>query len=196
MEKGRFREDLLARIDLWPFRIPGLRERPEDIPPNLEYELNRYAQASAEAVTFSREARERFLAFASGRDAVWAGNFRDFNGAVRRMATLASGGRITREIVDEEVGRLRDAWRRDGVASGGLVDELLAAGATEVDPFDRVQLEEVLRVCRNARSLSEAGRALFAISRTRKSSSNDADRLRKYLARYGLAWKDVAGTES
>jgi transcriptional regulatory protein RtcR len=41
--------------------------------------------------------------------------------------------------------------------------------------------------------MSEAGRALFAVSRTRKSSSNDADRLRKYLARYDLAWKDVAG---
>ncbi len=197
VEKGRFRDDLLARIDLWAFRLPGLRERPEDIPPNLEYELDRYAQASAEAVAFSREARERFLAFASGRDAAWAGNFRDFNAAVRRMATLASGGRITRAIVDEEIGRLREAWRRDGVASGGLVDEILAARAAEVDPFDRVQLEEVLRICRSARSLSEAGRTLFAVSRTRKSSSNDADRLRKYLARYGLAWKNVAaGTSS
>ena len=192
VEKGGFRDDLLARIDLWAFRLPGLRERPEDIPPNLEYEIDRYAQASAEAVTFSREARERFLAFASGRDAAWTGNFRDFNAAVRRMATLASGGRITREIVDEEIGRLREAWRRDGVVSGGLVDEVLGSRAAEVDPFDRVQLEEVLRVCRSARSLSEAGRTLFAVSRTRKSSSNDADRLRKYLARHGLGWKDVA----
>ncbi len=72
------------------------------------------------------------------------------------------------------------------------MDEVLGARAAEVDPFDRVQLEEVLRVCRGARSLSEAGRTLFAVSRTRKSSSNDADRLRKYLARHGLAWKDVA----
>jgi len=62
-----------------------------------------------------------------------------------------------------------------------------------VDPFDRAQLEEVLRVSRGARSMSEAGRVLFAVSRTRKSSVNDADRLRKYLARYGLAWKDVSG---
>jgi transcriptional regulatory protein RtcR len=192
VEQGRFREDLLARIDLWAFRLPGLRERPEDVAPNLDYELDRYAQASGEAVAFNREARERFVAFATGPDARWAGNFRDFNAAVRRMGTLASGGRITRELVDEEIARLREAWRRDG-ACGGLVDEVLAARAAEVDPFDRVQLEEVLRVCRGARSLSEAGRTLFAVSRTRKSSTNDADRLRKYLARYGLAWKDVAG---
>jgi transcriptional regulatory protein RtcR len=145
-------------------------------------------------VTFNREARERFLAFASSREAAWLGNFRDFNAAVRRMATLASGGRITGEIVEEELGRLREAWRRDGTQGGGLVDDLLGPRAAEVDPFDRVQLEEVLRVCRGARSLSEAGRALFAVSRTRKSSSNDADRLRKFLARYGLGWKDLVLT--
>jgi transcriptional regulatory protein RtcR len=195
-ERGRFRDDLLARIDLWAFRLPGLRDRPEDIPPNLEYELDRYAQASGEAVALSREARERFLAFASGRDALWAGNFRDFSAAVRRMATLASGGRVTREIVDEEIARLRDAWRRDGSAAAGLADEVLGQRAAELDPFDRVQLEEVLRVCRACRSLSEAGRTLFAVSRTRKSSSNDADRLRKYLARYGLAWKDLASDDA
>jgi transcriptional regulatory protein RtcR len=195
--QGRFREDLLARIDLWAFRLPGLRDRPEDLPPNLEYELDRWAQGSGEAVTFNREARERFLAFAAGRDALWTGNFRDFNAAVRRMATLASGGRITPELVDEEIGRLREAWRPAGGvdagdSGGGLVDELLGPRAAEVDPFDRVQLEEVLRVCRGARSLSDAGRTLFAVSRTKKSSSNDADRLRKYLARYGLDWKELS----
>jgi transcriptional regulatory protein RtcR len=192
VERGRFREDLLARIDLWAFTLPGLRERPEDVAPNLEYELSRHAQATGEAVAFNREARERFLAFATGPDARWPGNFRDFNAALRRLATLSSGGRVTRELVDEEVARLREAWRRDG-EGGGLVEALLGAKAAEVDPFDRVQLEEVLRVCRGARSMSEAGRALFAVSRLRKSSSNDADRLRKYLVRWGLDWKDVAG---
>jgi transcriptional regulatory protein RtcR len=192
VEKGRFREDLLARIDLWAFKLPGLRERPEDVAPNLDYELDRYAQATGEAVAFNREARERFLGFATGPDARWPGNFRDFNAALRRLATLAAGGRVTRELVEEEVARLREAWRRDG-EPGGLVDELLGARAAEVDPFDRVQLEEVLRVCRGARSLSEAGRVLFAVSRTKKASSNDADRLRKYLVRWGLDWKDVSG---
>jgi transcriptional regulatory protein RtcR len=51
-----------------------------------------------------------------------------------------------------------------------------------------VQLAEAIRVCRASRSLSEAGRSLFAASRTRRSSANDADRLRKYLARFGLDW--------
>ena len=39
--------------------------------------------------------------------------------------------------------------------------------------------------------LSAAGRALFAASRAQKTSSNDADRLGKYLARFGLDWDQV-----
>jgi transcriptional regulatory protein RtcR len=46
----------------------------------------------------------------------------------------------------------------------------------------------VLRVCVESRSLSEAGRALFAVSRGRRARTNDADRLRKYLGRFGLSW--------
>jgi transcriptional regulatory protein RtcR len=61
----------------------------------------------------------------------------------------------------------------------------------ELDVFDRVQLEAVLRVCAASASMSEAGRRLFSVSRTRKASSNDADRLRKYLARFGIAWSDL-----
>jgi transcriptional regulatory protein RtcR len=57
-----------------------------------------------------------------------------------------------------------------------------------LDRFDRAQLADVLRACRACRSLSEAGRELFAASRSRRTMVNDADRLRKYLARFGLSW--------
>ena len=63
-----------------------------------------------------------------------------------------------------------------------------AEEAAELDRFDRVQLEDVLG-CAGRRHLSAAGRALFASSRGRKKSVNDADRLRKYLARFGLEWE-------
>ncbi len=64
--------------------------------------------------------------------------------------------------------------------------------AADIDRFDRVQLADVLRVCADARSLSEAGRVLFAASRSKKTSVNDADRLRKYLARFELTWGDLS----
>jgi len=57
--------------------------------------------------------------------------------------------------------------------------------------FDRVQLEAVIRVCRGSRTLSEAGRRLFTASREGRQTTNDADRLRKYLKRFGLEWRMV-----
>jgi transcriptional regulatory protein RtcR len=46
----------------------------------------------------------------------------------------------------------------------------------------------VVAVCRQSKSLSDAGRKLFGVSRAAKSKPNDADRLKKYLARFGLTW--------
>ena len=45
----------------------------------------------------------------------------------------------------------------------------------------------------SSKSLSDAGRTLFSESRKRRSSTNDADRVRKYLVRFGLSWGDIAG---
>jgi len=196
VERGRFREDLLARINLWTFRLPPLRERPEDIPPNLLYELDQASQAMGTRVTMNKEAQEYFLRFATSPEARWSGNFRDLNAAVLRMATLAPGGRITREGVDEELERLRAAWAKSDPRQESSVDLVVrvlgAERAAELDRFDRAQLAEVLTVCRQARSLSDAGRALFAQSRAQKKSVNDADRLRKYLARFDLDWAEVS----
>jgi transcriptional regulatory protein RtcR len=194
VSEGKFREDLLARINLWTFRLPGLAARPEDIPPNLEFELERFARANGTHATFNREGRERFLAFATAPDAAWRGNFRDFGAAVLRMATLAPGGRIGREQVDDEIERLRSAWVRGDDARPDIVVEVLGPGpSAELDRFDRVQLADVLSVCRGSASLSAAGRGLFAQSRAKKQSANDADRLRKYLGRFGLTWDAVQG---
>src|SRR6267143_2695589 len=107
---GRFREDLLARINLWTFSLPGLRARPEDIEPNLQFELDQYAQKTGKHITFSKDARQRFLDFALNPTAAWKGNFRDLNAAVARMSTLTLGGRISVEIVNEEVERLTHSW--------------------------------------------------------------------------------------
>lgn len=191
---GTFRDDLYARLNLWTFRLPGLADRREDIEPNLDYELDRFAEREGNRASFNKEARQRYLAFASGPEATWPGNFRDLAASVTRMATLSPKGRIDVENVDAEIARLRRLWggqhdAGDDVLADVLDQETLAA----IDPFDRVQLAETIRVCRKSRSLSEAGRTLFAASRARRRSANDADRLRKYLARFGLEWASVVG---
>jgi transcriptional regulatory protein RtcR len=195
VREGLFREDLLARLNLWTFRLPGLRDRPEDLEPNLDYELEQYVRRHGTRVTLSTEARDRFLAFAQSSEARWSANFRDLNAAVTRMATLAEGGRITGKVVDEESARLRAAWAGLGTEldGGSASDPLLGPERwAAIDPFDRVQLAEVIRVCRESKSQSEAGRRLFSVSRLARKHANDADRLSKYLARFGLSWKDCS----
>jgi transcriptional regulatory protein RtcR len=110
------------------------------------------------------------------------------------MATLAPAGRIGLADVDEEIDRLRSSWARVTPADtdDGLSQVLPAERIATLDRFDQLQLAAVIAVCRRSRSLSAAGRELFAVSRQAKASPNDADRLRKYLARFGLAWTDVS----
>ena len=193
VDAGTFREDLLARINLWTFALPGLRERLEDIEPNLQYELERQTGQTGKRTSFNKEARERFLAFAVAPEALWSANFRDLSAALTRMSTRATSGRINVDVVDEEIERLRKAWhRRTEPHCGADLEALLGSeAAATLDRFDRVQLSDVVSVCRQCRSLSEAGRQLFAASRQRKKIPNDADRLRKYLGRFGMSWDDV-----
>ncbi|MBX9880783.1 MAG: RNA repair transcriptional activator RtcR [Sphingomonas sp.] len=189
---GAFRDDLYARLNLWTFHLPGLADRREDIEPNLDYELDRFAEREGDRASFNKEARQRYVAFATGPGAAWPGNFRDLAASVTRMATLSPKGRIDLECVNAEIARLQRLWSGQCDQGDDILARLLGREALEaIDPFDRVQLVETIRVCRRSRSLSEAGRALFTASRARRSSANDADRLRKYLARFGLDWASI-----
>lgn len=193
--EGTFREDLLARLNLWTFDLPGLAARREDIEPNLDYELDRFAEREGTRVTFNKEARGRYLSFATSAEARWPGNFRDLAASVTRMATLAPEGRIGVDAVVTEIARLRRVWDTGGSGTSADLEILLGRDRIEhIDAFDRVQLAEVVRVCRQCRTISEAGRALFAASRARRKSENDADRLRKYLARFELDWSTVTAS--
>ncbi len=186
---GRFREDLFARINLWTYELPSLAQRPEDIEPNIDYLL---AQQSAEVggkVSFNKEARQKYLRFATSGEALWQGNFRDLGASILRLATLADGGRITDELVGQEINRLQKLWgRRTEPHATGLSGLLTPEQLAELDLFDRMQLQAVFTVCKECTSLSEAGRKLFAVSRAQRGSTNDSDRLRKYLAKFGLEW--------
>ena len=192
---GRFREDLYARINLWTYELPGLVQRPEDIEPNLEYLLAQYGAETGERVRFNKEARERFMRFATLPSSAWNGNFRDLSAAVTRLATLSEAGRITDGVVDEEIKRLQRMWQHHGGRSAHPEVDLAAImgeqAAAQLDLFDALQLQGVIKVCRQSNSLSDAGRTLYAVSRAVKAKPNDADRLKKFLARFDLEWHRV-----
>lgn len=212
--EGRFREDLLARLDLWTFHLPGIAGRREDIEPNLDFELRRTGMDLNLHLGMNSSARKRFLAFAVSPEAVWSTNFRDFSGAIRRMATLSEGGRITLRDVEEEIIRLRDKWTCELAAVSNSQDKtaipassgeyatsavsqlrslLTAEEMEELEPLELAQLIEALRVCAISRTMAEAGRRLFKPANARhvNSSINYSDRMRKYLHRYRLNWDEI-----
>ena len=216
---GRFRADLFARINLWTYALPGLAERREDIAPNIDHLLADLGARQSQRAAFSHEARAAYLDFALSPAASWRGNFRDLAASMTRLTTLADGGRITLAQVEAETERLRWLWARPDADSPAAADQgrkatvpapesapsvatadsdeqllitaLGADAAAELDWIEAIQLAAALRVCHASASLSAAGRILFNVSRTRRRTTNDADRLRKYLARYGLSWEGV-----
>ena len=195
VEQGKFREDLLARINLWSYQLPSLKDRYEDIEPNIEYELRRYAQENNQKVSFNSTARSKYLAFSLSSYAEWKANFRDLNSSITRMATLASGGRINEENVDNEIQRLQLDWngnQNNESKNENNLSKLLVKDVFEsLDLFDQIQLEQVIQTCKQSKSMADAGRKLFNKSRLLKTASNDSQRLNVYLKKYGLSFKTL-----
>ena len=201
---GGFREDLFARINLWTFRLPPLRQRTEDIEPNVRYELDQFARRENTNITFNKEARDRFLAFAKSPAALWTGNFRDLSGSLQRMATLTGGSGGGGGSHHSGFGRAGDPAPPVTLAACRLTHyrlrrrfscwsgSCLSARSRNSTALIGCNWRMSSWVCRESSTLSEAGRTLFAASRRDKKTPNDADRLRKYLA---TVWPVVAGPQ-
>jgi DNA-binding NtrC family response regulator len=86
---GRFREDLLFRLNTIEIKVPPLRERREDIRPLAEHFLRRYATRYRKPVAgFEADAVEALEAHA------WPGNVRELDHALERAVLLAQSGLI------------------------------------------------------------------------------------------------------
>ena len=194
VRQGVFREDLLARINLWTYELPSLRDRIEDLEPNIEHELQNFTRRAGYKVSFNNAARDMYLEFANSPQALWRANFRDLNSSITRMATLAEGGRINESIVTGEILRLQYAWQgfQESPVKESLLQNYLSEGMiNSMDLFDQLQLNEVIKVCRNSKSLADAGRTLFNASRDKKTSTNDSHRLKQYLQKFGLGFQSL-----
>jgi DNA-binding NtrC family response regulator len=86
---GRFREDLLYRLQAFPIALPPLRDRPEDIPDLVRRFLLRFAaEEGRRAPTISAEALDMLIAFP------WPGNVRQLENAIYRAMALADGDEL------------------------------------------------------------------------------------------------------
>ncbi len=186
VKQGRFREDLLARIDVWEFHLPSLRERIEDLEPNISFELDRLSKERSKQVRFSSEALQAYLIFA--RTGVWSGNFRDLRASISRMSTFGIvSGLIDTKIVDQEIQRLKKKWQ----ASERTNQESLGTYPLEeycqnakilkaMTLFERSEMQLILATMARCRNLKEAAETLF------EGKANPTDSLRKKLLRYSI----------
>ena len=81
---GSFRRDLFYRVSTVVVPVPPLRRRREDIPLLVEHFLAPFARAG-KALTFSREAMERLVAYD------WPGNIRELRNLIERLQILKEG---------------------------------------------------------------------------------------------------------
>ena len=136
---GRFREDLLYRLNVVELRLPPLRERPEDILPLARHFLAFFARAAARRPPeLSPAAAQALAAYA------WPGNVRELRNAIERALILWPAPVLEPAAFPERIA----AQPPSGPRLGG--DHTLEA----------IEREHILRVVARASSLDDAARIL------------------------------------
>ncbi len=126
VKSGRFREDLLHRLNVIRIRVPSLRERPGDIPELLGHYLSLAArELGVEPKTLAADAKNRLVAFG------WPGNVRQLVNAARRLTVTAPGREIRADDIPPDLGgdgpaptaddwcRELESWAARHLAGGG-----------------------------------------------------------------------------
>ncbi len=110
---GRFRQDLLFRLNTVEIRIPSLRDRREDTPLLARQFLRQHAQRYRKTLTgFESHAMQSLLEHA------WPGNVRELDHAIERAVLLAQGPQVKAadlalRVTRDAVGRLEDMSLED-----------------------------------------------------------------------------------
>ncbi|HWZ29231.1 MAG TPA: sigma 54-interacting transcriptional regulator, partial [Gemmatimonadales bacterium] len=115
VERGTFREDLYYRLNVFPIRLPPLRERAEDIPILVEYLVDRFAKQTGKIVrNIEKPTLQRLTAYD------WPGNVRELQNVIERAVVLSEG----------ETFSIDESWlaRKQRQASNGRAVTTLADG--------------------------------------------------------------------
>ncbi len=94
VKNGEFREDLYYRINVFPIRIPSLKERKDDIEPLAEFFLKKYSKSFGKNISsISKEALEILFKYH------WPGNVRELENVIERAVILCEGDTITKDDI-------------------------------------------------------------------------------------------------
>ena len=90
VEAGKFRTDLFYRLNVFPIKLPSLRERMDDIPILAEHFLNRYSRKAGKSISgFSNKAIQNLKSYH------WPGNVRELEHLIERHVLLTKGQIVT-----------------------------------------------------------------------------------------------------
>src|SRR2546425_1126104 len=93
VERGAYREDLFYRLNVFPIRLPPLRERVEDIPILVEYLVDRFAKQMGKPIrNIEKQTLQRLTAYD------WPGNVRELQNVIERAVVLSEGQTF---VIDE-----------------------------------------------------------------------------------------------
>lgn len=146
MNLGRFREDLLYRLNTVTITLPPLRERLDDIPLLADYFLSRYSAEKESTMTaLSAGAKQALLRYA------WPGNVRELEHVIERAVALGSHSILSLDDLPIEI---RNHQHQLDDRVGGLPGTLNAR-----------QREHVLQVLQSTRGNKEKAARLLGISR-------------------------------
>ena len=121
-KRGTFKIDLLERLSTWTFRIPPLRERPEDIP-NLALQFVNAFTKSAKPFRIEPEGMQELLKYE------WPGNIRELKNVIERITVACDSRVLDREAALYGIyqGRVTPEAKRSKVSSSLTREDFVAA---------------------------------------------------------------------
>ena len=179
---GRFREDLLYRLNVVPIDVPPLRARRGDVPQLVEHFVAQLGRTGGLAAKrFDPEAVKRLAAYD------WPGNIRELRNAIERLLILASGNVVSVDDVERVAGV--GAGVAAGAGDGGGV---AGRGTTAADvagaPWMRAAtFEEFKQVAERTYILAKLKENDWNVSETARTLEMPRSNLYKKIERYGLA---------
>jgi DNA-binding NtrC family response regulator len=145
---GRFRSDLLFRLNAVEVKLPPLRNRREDIPYLTSAFVADCARRLKKPVLGVTPAAERILA-----NRTWDGNVRELRNTIERACMLAEGSLLTERDVTRDGGA-------GGAAEAGAAAESLVPGT-----LDRMVRERIVVVLRTVAGNKQAAARILGVSR-------------------------------
>ncbi|HEU0006093.1 MAG TPA: sigma 54-interacting transcriptional regulator, partial [Terriglobia bacterium] len=149
---GTFREDLFYRLNVFPIRVPALRERKDDIPMLVKYLVERHAKSTGRKINhITKQTLDLFQTYN------WPGNIRELQNVVERAVILCDGDTFS---VDESWLRRKPSplSRRSVPRPGALAED-----KKEFSQRERTAIEAALAECEGRVSGPRGAAAILGI---------------------------------